>query len=54
MKLLLGNPGQPDAAITPDRVLEIDQDFQDFQLNDLLKLFIQSFDNWVLLNLFVA
>merc|ERR1711899_128557 len=39
MKLLLGNPGQPDAAITPDRVLEIDQDFQDFQLNDLLKLF---------------
>ena len=39
MKLLLGNPGIPDAAITPDRVLEIDQDFMDFQLNDMLKLF---------------
>ena len=42
MKLLLGNPGQPDAAITADRVLEIDQDFMDFQLNDMLKLFASN------------
>ena len=42
MKLLLGNPGMPDGAITPDRVLDIDQDFMDFQLNDMLKLFASN------------
>ena len=28
MKLLLGNPGMPDGAITPEQVMDIDQDFQ--------------------------
>ena len=42
MKLLLGNPGMPDGAIAPERVMDIDQDFMDFQLNDMLKLFASN------------